>query len=143
MAKRTADSSIVAMRLKELRKENRIKTQSDLAKAANVPLISIKRYESGETVPEHENLQKLARFYRVQAAWILGFSDYKSEWNEYELAHTQEINAMREEAKLLEYCEFLGCKLSQLDEDEYISFKQEIDEFIIFKYNKLKGTNKK
>jgi len=139
MAKRTADSSIVAMRLKTLRKERRIKTQSDLAKAANIPLISIKRYESGETVPEHENLQKLSRFYRVQSEWILGSSDHRSVWEEYELEHTQEISTLKNEIKLLEYCEQLGCNLTQFDADELASFQKEIDEFIIFKYNKLKG----
>ena len=41
--------------------------------------------------------------------------------------------------KLLEYCEQLGCNLNQFDSDELTSFKKEIDEFIIFKYNKLKG----
>ena len=139
MAKRTADSSIVALRLKTLRRERGIKTQADLAKAANIPLISIKRYESGETVPEPPNLLKLSRFYRVQAEWILGFSDHKSVWEEYEREHTQEISTLKNEIKLLEYCEQLGCNLNQFDSDELTSFKKEIDEFIIFKYNKLKG----
>ena len=139
MAKRTADSNIVSMRLKTLRRKHRIKTQADLAKAANIPLISIKRYEAGETVPEHENLQKLSRFYRVQAEFILGFSDYENAWEAYDLDHAQEISTLRSEMNLLEYCKHLGCKLNQFDADELASFQKEIDEFIIFKYNNLKG----
>lgn len=142
MAKRTANASIVATRLKTLRKESKIKTQADLAKATNIPLISIKRYESGETVPEHENLQKLSQFYRVQSEWILGFSEYRSIWEEYEREHTQEISGMKNELKLLEYCEYIGCSLyPHFDEEEINTFLKEVNDFIISKYNQLKGEN--
>ncbi len=142
MAKRTADSSIVATRLKMLRKESKIKTQVDLAKATNIPLISIKRYESGETVPEHENLQKLSQFYRVQAEWILGFSEHRSPWEKYDNEHTKEINDVQIELKLLEYCEHIGCSLyPYINEEEIKIFLKEIDDFIISKYNQLKGEN--
>ena len=119
---RTADPQIVSDRLKQLRKEKGIKTQTDLQKLTGVSLISIKRYESGETIPEDPNLSKLASFYRVDSAWILGKSDFRNIWEQYDQNHSEDVKRLSSTVRFMEIAEALGLYNSQdpdSDEDFY------------------------
>ena len=119
---RTADPQTVSDRLKQLRKEKGIKTQAELQKLTGIPLISIKRYESGGTIPEDPNLSKLASFYRVDSAWILGKSDFRNIWEQYDQNHSEDVKTISSAVRFMEIAEALGLYNSQdpdSDEDFY------------------------
>lgn len=129
--KRTADPEIVSNRLKQLRKGKGIKTQSELHEKTGISLVSIKRYESGATIPEDPNLEILAKFYRVDPNWILGKTDYKSIWEEYNSLHEEDLKRIRTELSFLGSAEALGFFHPDLDEsdyEEYIHYNQLYEE---------------
>jgi transcriptional regulator with XRE-family HTH domain len=61
-------------RLKELRKEKKL-TQKELAEKINVTKLTISRWERGERVPKSDKAQKLADFFGVSIAHLLGYDD--------------------------------------------------------------------
>lgn len=61
-------------RLRRLRQEKKI-TQSQLGKIINVSKVSISGYETGERVPDTDNLKRLADFFGVTTDYLLGRSD--------------------------------------------------------------------
>lgn len=65
---------ILAKRMKELRKERKI-TQSDLAQALEIALVSYKRYESNEREPMAPFLKSFADYFDVSVDYLLGRSD--------------------------------------------------------------------
>lgn len=121
---RTADPEIVSQRLKQLRKKKGIKTQYELHEKTGVPLISIKRYESGATIPEDPNLGKIARFYRVDPAWILGKSNYKNIFEQLDVEHADEVKRIKTELHFMESAAELGYfDYDHTDLDSYGRFK--------------------
>jgi transcriptional regulator with XRE-family HTH domain len=70
----------LAQRL-EMMRRRRLMTQADLARAADVALITVTRLEnSGENAsPRPETIRKLARALKVDPAWLLfGEDDLKA-----------------------------------------------------------------
>lgn len=45
-------------------------TQKELAKAANISEISVRKYESGERQPKHETVHQLAKVLDVNESWL-------------------------------------------------------------------------
>lgn len=62
-------------RLKELRKEKKL-TQEELAQKINVTKLTISRWERGERLPKSDKAQELADFFKVNTAYLLGYSDF-------------------------------------------------------------------
>jgi len=62
--------------LKKLRKENKL-TQSVLAKALNVDVNTISRYERGDMDPSITALAKIAEYFQVNTDYLLGLSDVR------------------------------------------------------------------
>lgn len=60
----------LGMRLKQLRKENRI-TQQQLADAIGVSKTSVIYWEKDENLPKHESLMALARVLKTTPEWLL------------------------------------------------------------------------
>ena len=67
---------ILAKRMKELRKERKI-TQSDLAQALEIALVSYKRYEANERDPMAPFIKSIADYFNVSADYLLGRSDQR------------------------------------------------------------------
>lgn len=67
-------------RLKELRKEKKL-TQKELADKINVSKITVLRWENGERQIKPEKAEKLANFFGVSIAHLLGYedNDFKNE----------------------------------------------------------------
>ena len=67
-------------RLKELRKEKKL-TQKELAKKADIPYRTLQRWENGESQIKPEKAEKLANFFGVSIAHLLGYedNDFKNE----------------------------------------------------------------
>ena len=67
-------------RLKELRKDKKI-SQTTLAKLLNVNEKTISRWENGESQIKPEKAEKLANFFGVSIAHLLGYedNDFKNE----------------------------------------------------------------
>lgn len=62
-------------RLKELRKDKKI-SQTTLAKLLNVNEKTISRWENGTSNIKPEKAEKLADFFEVNTAYLLGYSDF-------------------------------------------------------------------
>lgn len=67
-------------RLKELRKEKKL-TQKELADKINVSKITVLRWENGERQIKPDKAEKLADFFGVSIAHLLGYedNDFKNE----------------------------------------------------------------
>ena len=67
-------------RLKELRKEKRL-TQKELAEETDIPYRTLQRWENGESQIKPEKAEKLANFFGVSIAHLLGYedNDFKNE----------------------------------------------------------------
>ena len=61
-------------RLKELRKEKKL-TQKELAEETDIPYRTLQRWENGESQIKPEKAEKLANFFDVSIAHLLGYED--------------------------------------------------------------------
>lgn len=61
-------------RLKELRKEKKL-TQQELAEKTDIPYRTLQRWENGESQIKPDKAQKLADFFGVSIAHLLGYDD--------------------------------------------------------------------
>ena len=77
MTKRMYNASVIAERIKTLRKEKGI-TQKELADGAKIGLSTVKQYETGKRVPEKHNLSLIANYFGVLEGWIVGDTPYKT-----------------------------------------------------------------
>ncbi len=66
---------LFSLRLKELRKENRI-TQAEMAKILNIKQQSYARYENNTSEPSYEMLVKISKIFSVSCDYLLGNEDY-------------------------------------------------------------------
>lgn len=88
------------MRLKELRKENRI-TQKELAKTIGYEQTIISMWESGTREPSNETLIKLADFFNVSVDYLLNHEvEYKKK-EDYESSYSIVLNFETEAQKEL------------------------------------------
>ena len=67
-------------RLKELRKAKKL-TQKELAEETDIPYRTLQRWENGESQIKPEKAEKLANFFGVSIAHLLGYedNDFKNE----------------------------------------------------------------
>ena len=61
-------------RLKELRKEKKL-THKELAEETDIPYRTLQRWENGESQIKPEKAEKLANFFGVSIAHLLGYED--------------------------------------------------------------------
>ena len=61
-------------RLKELRKAKKL-TQKELAEETDIPYRTLQRWENGESQIKPEKAEKLANFFDVSIAHLLGYED--------------------------------------------------------------------
>ncbi|WP_332102991.1 helix-turn-helix transcriptional regulator [Sporolactobacillus terrae] len=72
------DLMLLKDRLSKLRTEKRLR-QEDLAKKIGIARTTYAMYEQGKRNPDYETLQKLADFFGVTRAYLLGDSDNPTE----------------------------------------------------------------
>ena len=70
------DFKVFSERLSELMKEGGLK-QQDLANVLEVKRQTVSLYMSGQSMPDAEQLKKIAVFFNVSADWLLGLSDVR------------------------------------------------------------------
>ena len=80
-------------RLKELRKEKKL-TQKELAEKTDIPYRTLQRWENGESQIKPEKAEKLANFFGVSIAHLLGYED-----NDFEKANQNRLKELRKEKK--------------------------------------------
>ena len=73
--------SCTMIRLKELRKEKKL-TQEELARDIGVSKITILRWENGERQIKPEKIQQLADYFEVSDAFLLGYSNYRTPFDQ-------------------------------------------------------------
>lgn len=66
---------ILAQRIKELRKENKI-SQVELAELCLVKQSCVSKWERAETLPDAEMIVKLTKVFKVSADYLLGIKEY-------------------------------------------------------------------
>lgn len=71
-------------RFKELRKEHCL-TQNDIGKMLSITQRSISRFETGETFPTEEVLNKIADLFDVSTDYLLGRTDIRNIYKILEL----------------------------------------------------------
>ncbi len=67
---------MLSQKIKELRKKNGL-TQEELADKLNVSRQAVTKWESGEGVPDIENLQNLSLYFHVSVDYLIGKSNNK------------------------------------------------------------------
>ena len=117
-------------RLKELRKEKKL-TQKELADKINVSKITVLRWENGERQIKPEKAEKLANFFGVSIAHLLGYddNDFKNETDikvavlDEALKKLHAIMVLAESAESPNLVEFgIGTAIAAIE-----SFKKEIE----------------
>ncbi|WP_237049356.1 helix-turn-helix domain-containing protein [Lentibacillus amyloliquefaciens] len=82
---------IVGPRIRELRREMGLK-QEELAEKLNMSKSSIGMYERNERKPDYDTLQQIADFFGVSRPFLLGDSDQKKGYDDFDsLAAIKEI----------------------------------------------------
>ena len=81
-------------RLKELRKAKKL-TQKELAEETDIPYRTLQRWENGESQIKPEKAEKLANFFGVSIAHLLGYED-----NDFEKANQNRLKELRKEKAL-------------------------------------------
>ena len=110
---------IVGERLKELR-NNAGLTQKQVGEAIHLSVSTIKHYEGGYRIPDKDNLNILASFYKVYPSYILGTTPFKTpleetlhRWNE-----TIDAEKLTAELQFTESAEKLGFLDRSADDPE-------------------------
>ena len=80
-------------RLKELRKEKKL-TQKELAEEIGISKRTLAYWENGESQIKPEKAEKLANFFGVSIAHLLGYED-----NDFEKANQNRLKELRKEKK--------------------------------------------
>ncbi len=139
MTKRMYDPSIIAERLKQLRKEKGI-TQKDLAEGANIGLSTVKQYESQKRIPEKYNLTQIANYFGVLEEWITGKSEYKTVIQKIDAEIGEErLEELRRQIKILEWLEKeFDFHCEDYSPEQLEKLDSEIREFIQFKISQLR-----
>lgn len=127
MGKRTANADEVSKRLRQLRLDNDIKSQDKLSELTGIPIISIRRYEEGKTVPEGKNLLKLASFYKVYPEYILGETDFMNSFDKWD--QTLDVKQIKKELDFWETGVELGLFPEIKSDDEYEEFIDYLKQF--------------
>lgn len=71
---RAAERIVMAEKIKELREERGLSRQQ-VADALDLSLTAIAGYEQGYRIPRIENLQDLAKFFKVSIDYLVGSTD--------------------------------------------------------------------
>lgn len=137
MTRNLYDKEKVSKRLKELRLDQGL-TQKELSIKTGISLPSIKQYETGKRIPDKYNLSLLSECFHANESYILCETDFINKWDQFEKEHPFEIKRLSHGLELISYCEYLGCTISDLTEDEWDELQRKIDEFILKTYEKLK-----
>lgn len=67
--------NIIAQRIKELRKDNKM-SQVELAEKCMVKQSCVSKWERGETIPDVELIILLTKIFSISADYLLGIKDY-------------------------------------------------------------------
>ena len=110
---------IVGERLKELR-DNAGLTQKQVGEAVHLSVSTIKHYEGGYRIPDNDQLNTLASFFKVFPSYILGTTPFKTpleetlhRWNE-----TIDTKKLTAELQFTESAETLGFLHQGTDDPE-------------------------
>lgn len=138
VTKRMYDPSIIAERLKALRKEKGI-TQKELADGANIGLSTVKQYESKKRIPEKYNLTLLANYFGVLEEWITGKSEYKTAIEKIDAELGEEkLAELRKQVKILTWLEQeFGLHCEDYSPEQLQRLDSEIRDFIRFKISQM------
>ncbi|HEM6217070.1 TPA: helix-turn-helix transcriptional regulator [Streptococcus suis] len=68
-------------KLRQLRKENNY-SQEDIAKAVNISVKTVSRWENGETTIKKDKAQELADHFGVSVGYLLGFTPYSKQYDD-------------------------------------------------------------
>lgn len=137
MVKENFDKNVIAERIKELRKERKW-TQKDLSDKSGVSVESIKLYETARRIPDKYNRNLLSTALRVSSDYLLGLSDYKNKWHEYDSSNSNKVESIRYELKFIDYCNYLACDISDFSESESKEFISECNKSIKEIYKEIK-----
>ena len=80
-------------RLKKLRRAKKL-TQKELAEETDIPYRTLQNWENGESQIKPEKAEKLANFFGVSIAHLLGYED-----NDFEKANQNRLKELRQEKK--------------------------------------------
>ena len=80
-------------RLKKLRRAKKL-TQKELAEETDIPYRTLQRWENGESQIKPEKAEKLANFFGVSIAHLLGYED-----NDFEKANQNRLKELRKEKR--------------------------------------------
>ncbi len=138
VTKRMYDPSIIAERLKQLRKEKGI-TQKELADGANIGLSTVKQYESRKRIPEKYNLTLIANYFGVLEEWITGKSEYKTVIEKIDAEIGEErLAELRNQIKVLDWLEKeFGLHCEEYSAEQLQQLDSEIRDFIRFKISQM------
>lgn len=138
VTKRMYNPSIIAERLKALRKEKGI-TQRQLAEGANIGLSTVKQYESKKRIPEKYNLTLLANYFGVLEEWITGNSEYKTAIEKIDAELGKEkLAELRKQVKMLTWLEEeFGLRCEDYSPEQLQQLDAEIKDFIRFKISQM------
>lgn len=90
----------VGERIKKMRVEKEW-TQKDLAKALGLKNdTAIANYESNYSTPKDEIKYKLCEVFNCSMDYLMGISDYKTTWEEYDATH--DIEKIKQDVKKIE-----------------------------------------
>ena len=88
--------SILGDRIKKER-ENLNLTREDLSKKIGVSYSAVAMYEQGNREPNNELLLKMCETFDCSLDYLMGKSDYKSVWEEYDATH--DINKIKQDVE--------------------------------------------
>lgn len=92
--------NMIGERIKKLRKENGL-TQEELSiKLGLNNKSSISQYEKGDIIPSDEVKLKMCKLFNCTLDYLMGKSDYRNAWEEYDATH--DIEKIKQEVKEIE-----------------------------------------
>lgn len=121
MTRNVYDKKIVAERLKTLRKSKGW-TQQELSERSGVPKDSIKSYETARRIPDSFNCDLLCKTFGVTINYLLGQSNYKNKWDEYDHLHPLEVAELRKEYQVFDAIEVIGTNLFNFEKNDDTEF---------------------
>ncbi len=130
-------SKIFSTRIKQERDKLGL-SQRALADSCDIAYNTYQSWEMGRRTPNMNSstLANLAKFFKVSPLYLLGETDFRSKWEEYDKLHEEDLKRIRTELQFMDSAEALGLYHQGSEDPE-----KDYEEFMT--YNKMYQERKK
>lgn len=113
------NTNVFKKRIREERERLNL-SQKQLTERCGIGINTYQSWEIGRRTPQmnSQTLAILANFFRVSPLYLLGVTDFRNKWEEYDSLHEEDLKRIRKESQFIKSAETLGFYHQGTDDPE-------------------------